>query len=723
MNTDDIMKNPKISRLYYIFLIGIFLIQNINGQVLYDSHFPQLEFAARELKGALVESSSEGMNISLKILADESTPESFHIKPLGENRIEIIGSDATGAMYGGLELADLLRMGLPVEDHYGKPFVGKRGIKFNIPFDARTPSYDDSGDAAQKNIETVWDFEFWKEFLDDMARYRYNVLSLWSAHPYPSIIKLDDYPEVALEDVYRIAKLIPDYRKSGKKGPWGPGLVDIDDPGVLELVKKISMNDKIAYWQKVFQYANDRGIEIYLFHWNVFTYGATGKYGITEEQDNPVTNDYLRKSVKQALLTYPQISGIGVTAGENADNEMEGKYSIENFIFNTYGKGIMDVKELQPDRKIRFIFRQHQTGLGPITEAFAEYPDEFETSFKYAIGHMYSMRRPQLFEKRGYDKEVKEYNVKCWFNLRNDDIFVLRWGSPDFVSEYIQRMPHSLSPGFYMGSDGYVWGREFVAKNPAMAGKLEIDKHWYQFRLWGQLAYNPELGREYWEAVLAYRFPGIDVHRLYDAWAASSEIIPQINTATFGANDAYIAPEGCIDFRGGFLTIDKYYFDKFFSPMAGSGIISVPDWGKAIASGEKPKGITPLEVADNLDNYAASAIEAIAPLFKQSLDNVELQETLKDILSMAYLGQYYADKMRGAAKLAVFREDRSLKTYHTEAVRHFKDAVEDWKAYAELASSQYKVQLLARTDYLDWNAILKEVEKEVITVEKEGDTY
>ena len=146
-----------------------------------------------------------------------------------------------------------------------------------------------------------------------MARYRYNVLSLWSTHPYPSIIQLEEYPEVALDDVYRIGvDIYPHY-----KNKWQD--VDFDKPGTLKLVKKISIEEKIAHWQRVFQYAEDRGIEIYLFHWNVFTFGATGKHGITQDQTNPVTVDYTRKCVRQALLTYPQIAGIGVTAGENAD--------------------------------------------------------------------------------------------------------------------------------------------------------------------------------------------------------------------------------------------------------------------------------------------------------------------------------------------------------------------------------------------------------------------
>jgi hypothetical protein len=242
-------------------------------------------------------------------------------------------------------------------------------------------------------------------------------------------------------------------------------------------------------------------------------------------------------------------------------------------------------------------------------------------------------------------------------NLRNDDIFVLRWGNPDFVRNYIQEMPHDVSPGFYMGSDGYVWGREFVAKNPKMAGRLEIDKHWYRMKQWGQLAYNPSLDRDYWEAVLNHRFSGVDDKLLYEAWAATSGIIPLVNSSNWWPNDAQISPEGCIDFTGGFLTVDKYYFRNTWAAQLGTGYQTVMDWGKSEISGKKSKGISPLQVANELDAYAATALAALPKLRQHMNNNLELQETLNDIECMAYLGRYYADKMRGAAKLAAFRED------------------------------------------------------------------
>ena len=43
--------------------------------------------------------------------------------------------------------------------------------------------------------------DFWREFLDEMAGHRFNVLSLWSLHPFPSIVKVPEYPDIALDDV------------------------------------------------------------------------------------------------------------------------------------------------------------------------------------------------------------------------------------------------------------------------------------------------------------------------------------------------------------------------------------------------------------------------------------------------------------------------------------------------------------------------------------------
>ena len=106
----------------------------------------------------------------------------------GRRVITVRGADAAGAMYGGLDIAEAIRTGTldSLKDADHTPHIAQRGIKFNIPLDLRTPSYSDDCDSAQANIPEMWSVEFWREFLDEMARHRYNVLSLWSLHPFPS---------------------------------------------------------------------------------------------------------------------------------------------------------------------------------------------------------------------------------------------------------------------------------------------------------------------------------------------------------------------------------------------------------------------------------------------------------------------------------------------------------------------------------------------------------
>jgi len=104
----------------------------------------------------------------------------------------VFGADAVGTMYGGLDRAEVIRLGALAElrDSDHAPYIARRGIKFDIPLDARTPSYSDAGDAAQQNIPEIWSRDFWHEMLDEMARQRFTVLSLWNLHPFDRMPKM-----------------------------------------------------------------------------------------------------------------------------------------------------------------------------------------------------------------------------------------------------------------------------------------------------------------------------------------------------------------------------------------------------------------------------------------------------------------------------------------------------------------------------------------------------
>jgi len=715
-----------------------------NVAVYLDSTAEPILFAAREIRQALEENglivaekpldqlSTNGDSIrivltvkdhsdTIRTLLDDGgnavpylKPQGYAIRLTDPNTYWAIGADLTGAIYAGLHIAETVQLEESLDklvDTFRNPSIARRGIKFNIPLDARTPSYDDTGDAAQNNYAEMWNFDFWKEFLDDLARYRYNTLTLWNPHPFPSIVKLPDYPDVALDDVYvtRLPVTAELHRE------WR--ILEYWDVANMELVRKISIDEKIEFWRHVMQYAKNRGIDIYFITWNVFVNGVGGKYGITDEQGNLETIAYLRQCVRETLLTYPLLAGIGVTAGEYMQHR-DDEFSKEKWLWKTYGMGVLDAKKKQPNRNIRFIHRHHQTGLAEIMKEFgSKYPDTFDTGFKYARAHMYSSTKPPFAES--LIEEMKKHSMKCWWNIRNDDIFNFRWGDPGYVRAFLSNLPtQELTAGYHMGSDGYVWGREFTSLEPESPRELEIKKHWYNFMLWGRLGYNLNLTDEFFVKVLNRRFPETDADALYQTWATPSKIVPLVNRFHWNDWDYQWMVEGCFDQEEGFHTVRRFIKNP---TMQGSGIMSVPQYVRRHLAKKPMTGKTPLQVSAQLRNYAQTTLRDVANIrLRARYFSKRLRLTLRDAEAMAHLGNYYASKILGAAQLHLFEKSNNQVSQES-SVRHLLEAQRHWQNYASVASELYRPQLLARTRKLDWKEILEHVKKDVEIARNAGE--
>ena len=706
----------------YLFLVLPLAAQTVRPTLLYDRSIPQVAFAAGEiatasprpvvdqnleqlaaatcspcivLAGNAAQSASVDRMLSLGA-PGATAPQSYAIRRAragGRDIVAVLGADANGAMYGALDVAEALRIGtfdsLSNSDH--SPRIARRGIKFNAPLDARTPSYSDNADAAQGNIPEMWSFDFWREFIDEMARHRYNVLSLWNLHPFPSMVRVPEYPDVALSDVKRTKiRMDETYTHSGSD------MVRPELLASLETVRTMTMENKIVFWRDVMQYARNRGIDFYVITWNIFTFGAEGKYGITSEQTNLKTIDYFRASVREMALTYPLLAGIGVTAGEQM-SERSDEFSKEKWLWKTYGEGVRDALKSQPGRQVTLIHRYHQTGQDEIFRQFKDYPGTVDLSFKYSIAHMYSIPNPPYIQDL---LPALPAGRRTWLTVRNDDVYSFRWGNPQYVREYIHNIPGpDKIAGFYMGSDGYVPGREFLSVEPDTPRQLVISKQWYSFLLWGRLSYDPDLADSHFERILAQRFREVDAAKLSSAWSSASMVFPLITRFFWGDIDLRWFPEACLShprYRGYFTVRD--FVDG--STMPGSGVLAILEWRKKKLAGEAMNGTTPLEIADSLEKASTEALSAL-PRLRSATMSKELRATLFDIEAMARLAGYYALKIRAAASLALY--DRSSAEPEKEAgIRYLTQAVQAWRDYAKAYTANYtQPHLYNRVGFVD----------------------
>jgi hypothetical protein len=655
----------------------------------------------------------------------ELKPEGFRLRAIqGPRTMEffILSGDAAGGLYGGLELAEQIRAFGPerVVDTGKAPHMPLRGTKFNIPLDLRTPSYSDMSDSAQANIETVWDFEFWRAYLDQLARDRYNFVSLWNLHPFPSMVKVPQFPDVALDDVWRTKAAFEEDYPTRTTGLVTPAML-----ADKEVVKRLSIEEKIAFWRRVMEYARDRNIAFHVITWNIFTYGVEGKYGITDAMDNPRTREYFRASVREMFRTYPLLAGIGLTAGENMgevrmySGGVDSFEEKENWLFATYGQGVLDAARAEPGRRLRLIHRQHETRAQDIARIFAPViaqPNvEFLFSFKYAQAHALSSTT-QTFHRDFVDSLD---GMKTLWTLRNDDALMFRWAAPDFVREFVRNIPHDPSAGYYLGSDMWVWGREFLARrpptsSPATPRQLETDKHWLHFLLWGRLGYDPTLDNTRIAALVGRRFPGVDGTALLAAWQDASLVYPLVTGFHWADFDFQWYIEGCRSRPGPAKTASGFHSVETFirQPVhPGTDNIPIPEYVEALESGATPRGTTPLQVAQRIDAHADSALASLSRLEKSvgARGNAEFTATLEDIRAMALLGKYYAAKIRGATSLALYRSARE-EIHRQDAVRHLSQARDHWLEYTSRTAARYRNPLWTnRVGHVDWRELDAEV--------------
>jgi hypothetical protein len=680
---------------------------------------PQVQFALEEIKTALTTDGKEIIlvelgkaEISIEVIADLEgiEPEGFRLER-EKNQIRVLATDEAGAMYGGLELAEQIHIyGIQgVKETGQNPYMEMRGTKFNIPLDVRSPSYTDMSDVAQVNIPEMWSMDFWKEYIDNLARYRYNFISLWNLHPFPSMVKVPGYEDVALDDVHRSTyKDFKEYYSNDAIGLSPPEIVA--NP---EIVKEISIEKKIEFWKEVMSYGKSRNVDFYIMTWNIFLNGVNEEYGMTEDIWNETTKDYFRKSVKEMFLTYPDLSGIGVTVGENMRDAYELK---EDWIYDTYAEGVIDAAKEMPERNITFIHRQHMTGAPEIIEKFRPIEKvgnvDFLFSFKYAVAHV--MSATKQYRHQQFVEDITAENMKTIWTLRNDDTYYFRWGAPDFVREFIQNIPYEVSRGYYYGSDQWVWGREFTTKDVEGERQLEIVKHWYNWMMWGRLGYNPDLDNDRFIDLLEIRFPETDALKLFEAWQEASMIYPVTTGFHWGAADYMWYIEGCKS-RPQFTPNETGFHDvnHFIDlpPHKRSGYQSIPDFVKMTMEGGSTDLKNPLQVAELLHGHVNKALSILESL--SAGRNAELERTLHDIRTMSSLGKYYAHKIAGSAQLALYRGTKE-KEYQEAAIMELKMAHEAWKEFTENGMKQNINPIWTnRVGNVDWIKTTEWVKKDI----------
>ncbi len=593
--------------------------------------------------------------------------ESYQIRVRGQVIFVNAGGE-TGVMYALLELAEIVALeGFDkITDRDGEPFLEKRGVKFNWPFEPYG-----LGDAFDKNRQTVFDLEFWRDYIDFLAENRYNLLTIWSMNPFEMMFRIPKYPDTT---------------------PYS----DVE----LERMR--------AVFDFIFTHAKARGISTYIITWNLRITPAIARgLGLPEQvagnhedktrqalrQYDPLIRDYFREAIKTLVRTYPALTGLGTSNSEELVGTAD---QTEEWVADTYLEAIQELNIPLP-----FIHRTNMSNGRVAQELFLKnYPgDDKLISWKYSNAHMYSHPHPQFETLMGAWEAMDVSKTKVIYTVRNDDFQTLRGADPAFVAEYIRGMKRDYVAGFYWGADGYVWARDFQhMPHVHMDWKYDFERHFLQFATLGRLGYNPDLPREHWLRVCAAHYGHRCAEPVLSGLEAGARTISALSRLHWVNYDYQWHPESLLNTFG---------FQSAFAfmrtpSMPGSGTVSVKDTAQRMISGicdgaEDAQAVVAQirRQAQLLDACVQQLDAAIEPEYRAG----DLACVLEDLHAWGCFAQYCSKKIDAALALELFCRtgDINRKFY---AVKQLESALDDWQALSEIWAGHYMPYQMGRANQI-----------------------
>lgn len=585
--------------------------------------------------------------------------ESFRIHS-SHNKTLISGTDASGVLYGCLELAERIAKtgSLPEDiDFSDAPEMVLRGTCIGLQKTEYLPGrtvYEYP--YTPENFPWFYNKELWIQYLDMLVANRYNSLYLWNGHPFASLVKLKDYP-YALE---------------------------VDEA-------TFKKNEEI--FEFLTNEADKRGIFVIQMFYNIILSKPFAEHhGLkTQERSRPITPliaDYTRKSVAAFIEKYPNV-GLLVALGEamhTIDDDVE-------WFTETIIPAVQDgLKALGRTDEPPIVLRGHDTDAKRVMEAALPIYKNLYTMFKYNGESLttYEPRDawdsiPTSLSKLG---SVHISNVHILANLEP-----FRYGSPDFIQKSVKAMHEKQGAnGLHLYPQASYWDWPYSADNtdPRL---LQVNRDWIWYQSWARYAWKVDRDRNneiaYWSSTIGDLYgcgdKGIEILRAYEE---TGEIAPKL-LRTFGISDGNRQTLLLGMFMGQLVNPYKYHvYQNFLTSNGPIGEILI-DYASKENKGEAHVGETPPQIIEEVVQHGKLAVEAINKAEASVGRNKEEFVRLKnDVYSYDLFATYFAEKVKAAMLVLEYKYSGDIAQLD-KAIPHLEKSVAVFTELVNRTKSTY----------------------------------
>ena len=591
--------------------------------------------------------------------ANSGTAEGYTIAK-DKKGITVTGNDATGVIYGCVELAERIKTtgSLDIQPITETPGMVMRGTCIGLQKTVYLPGHAVyEYPYTPENFPWFYDKAEWIKYLDMLVENKMNSLYLWNGHPFASLVKLKDYP-FALE---------------------------VDE----ETFKK---NEEIFSF--LTHEADKRGIWVIQMFYNIIlSKPFADHYGLkTQDRHRPITpliSDYTRKSIAAFIEHYPNV-GLLVCLGEAmATIEDDVAWMKETII-----PGIRD--GLKASRRTDIppvVLRSHDTD-GPLVlkESLPLYPNIYTMS-KYT-GESLTTYTPggpwgETHQQLAAAAPVHIDNVHILANLEP-----WRWSSPAFIQKTVQAM-HRVhhSKGLHLYPQASYWDWPYTADKLPNGERLkQLDRDWMWYQAWGRYSWNDQRGldKTYWKKQLA-EYYGIDTTaagHLLNAYDETGEIAPKL-LRRFGITEGNRQTLLLGMTMGELVNPYKYTIYPGFYESCGPEGEKLIEYIEKEYKGQPHVGELPFDIVDQCVNHGDKAlVEMGAAKATPTRHADEYQRVWNDILCYASFAKAFQLKVRAAAEVLRYKWTQDISHLET-AVVWLEQSLSIWYDLSRMTDDWY----------------------------------
>jgi hypothetical protein len=604
--------------------------------------------------------------------------EAFRLLRRG-NRWLVVGSDASGVLYGCMELArrsEVLKTLPPQLEVIDKPAFRIRAT--NLFWMKTGGKYD--WEIAPTEFPWFYDRKLMTRYLDELAENRYNTLVFWSGHPFPYFLPLSRYPE---------ARMLSDAELAQNMAYLKWFTAEADKRGIWTVFEFFNIHVSPAFAEA----HKNEGVHLH------------------NSASTPLLAAYTRYCVGQFVKTYPNV-GLMVTAGEAL------KVDPEKFVRDVIIPGIKDSGKNPP-----LIVRQWTID-----------PDRYREFIKPNYGNLFTMM------KHNTEMIVSPYpdpRNKTWIALgphiinmhEMADVKPFRWGSPVFIEQMVQIWKNIGASGFQIyPMTSWMWPYS-LDKAPLLT--MNRDRIWLE--AFGRYGWNPDrpaAGEElFWKSELAAHFGTSEAgSAIYDFYVNTGPILPGlqniVNIYNMNYHPTAVAQEATLngilhsdrwEGEGDFLarpldnlTLARY--EKEFGPVDNAARMRPPLSVKEFLGPHAPAP-DPVKVSLLFVQMAGQSLQELrASQPAATGDPEEYRRLIGDATCILDLARFYHSKIEAAVEKGRYDATGNDSGYR-KMLEKLDASVEAYRSLEVSASSAYR-HPTDLGDWYSWSTVLHSFEKE-----------